>query len=193
MTYCPRGLPLGKERALFPGASRLPGLCCHDGQLLCSRPWGPSGQGTGLHWGQPHGELDDGGGEKRGRAGGDPSRSQPLTSWAPPAGMAELMQDGGISTQLHTPSGSVCFSYANPRWRLFLRKEVGTWRGTGGGGQRALLLLTLAHSCPLQLFYPRENFGHPSYLRLLCEQVRPRPAGLRGVLCVSGASASEGQ
>ncbi|XP_055994385.1 myosin XVB [Sorex fumeus] len=59
-------------------------------------------------------------------------------------GMTEPMQDRGVSTQLHAPSGSVCFSYANPGWRLFLRKE---------------------------LFYPRENFSHPSYLRLLCEQI----------------------
>ncbi|XP_054988266.1 myosin XVB [Sorex araneus] len=75
---------------------------------------------------------------------GDLPGAQPLASRAPPAGVTEPMQDRGVPTQLHPPSGSVCFSYANPGWKLFLRKE---------------------------LFYPRENFSHPVYLRLLCEQI----------------------
>lgn len=42
----------------------------------------------------------------------------------PLPGLMEPWEDQGISTQLLAPSGSVCFSYANAPWRLFLRKEV---------------------------------------------------------------------
>lgn len=45
----------------------------------------------------------------------------------------EPMEDQGVSTQLLVPSGSVCFSYVNPPWRLFLRKEVGE-AGAGAAG-----------------------------------------------------------
>lgn len=86
-------------------------------------------------------------GECQGLQGSSGSSSPHLPAF--PAGLAEPMHDTGMSTQLHVPSASVCFSYAHPRWKLFLRKEVGAGCGPGQGGWSAKLCTSISPTLAL--------------------------------------------
>lgn len=77
------------------------------------------------------------------------------------------MEDKGISTKLLVPSGSVCFSYANAPWKLFLRKEVGTGVGPQASGAGRVVVGWM-RSEPKSLVHPlsHEPFFQSWFSRL---------------------------